>query len=124
MGDPYVIELSDGRTYESGLLMSDTASDDNSWVPCYYPSQTGRHSNRAPYPGITTNHQPKPGTQTQFVNTFGFRVNGVGGATHTNWAYDDGSAETRVVTPGSALLTSDEWTLVSSDAGRYMMFPD
>ncbi|MEM6260227.1 MAG: prepilin-type N-terminal cleavage/methylation domain-containing protein [Planctomycetota bacterium] len=127
IGDPYIIELSDGRTYESGLLMSDVAVDDNAWVPCYYPNQTGRFPNRgaqAPWPGITTCHQPKPGVRTQFVNEFGYRINGVGGPTHTNWAYDDGSAEVRILNPGPGLLTDDQWVAVSDDAGRFMMFPD
>jgi prepilin-type N-terminal cleavage/methylation domain-containing protein len=126
LGEPYVIEsLTDGSTvYESRLLISDTASDDNSWVPCYYPNQTGKHNNKAPFEGITTNHQPKPGTLVQQVNNPGYRVQGVGGPTHTNWAFDDGSAETRVITPGNHLLSSDEWTAISSDAGRYMLFPN
>ena len=57
------------------------------------------------------------------VNKHCFRVQGVGGRTHTNWAYDDGSAETRVVTPSNDLLTSDEWAAIASDANRYMLFP-
>lgn len=125
--EPYIIELSDGRTYESGLLMSDVPVDDNAWVPCYYPNQTGRFPSRgpqAPWPGVTTCHQPKPGVRTQFVNEYGYRINGVGGPAHTNWAYNDGSAEVRILTPGNGLLTSDEWVAVSDDAGRYMMFPD
>ena len=122
--EPYIIELADGRRYESNLLISDVAVDDNAWVPCYYPTQTGRFSPKAPFPGITTNHQPKPGTLSQQVNNPGFRVQGIGGAAHTNWAYADGSAETRIITPSNALLTSDEWTAVSADAGRFMMFPN
>ena len=125
MGDKYIIELSDGRVYESGLLMSDVAADDNAWVPCYYPGQGGRFNPKTSFTNaITTNHQPKPGTLREQVNNPGFRVQGVGGPTHTNWSFDDGSGETRVVTPSNALFTDDEWTLVSSDAGRYMMFPN
>ncbi|MFK7790384.1 MAG: type II secretion system protein [Phycisphaeraceae bacterium] len=124
IGERYIIELADGRRYESGLLMSDTAADDNSWVPCYYPGNTGRFNPKAPWTGITTNHQPKPGTLTQQVNNPGYRVNAVGGPAHTNWAYDDGSAETRIITPSAALLTSDDWTAVSADAGRFMLFPN
>ena len=126
-GDRYVIELSDGRKYESGLLISDVAVDDNAWVPCYYPNGPGRFPGRggsASYPGITTMHQPKPGTQTTLVNEPQYRIQGVGGTAHTVWAYDDGSAETRLMTPGSGLLTSDEWTAVPDDANRYMMFPN
>jgi hypothetical protein len=124
IGERYIIELSDGRRYESGLLISDVAADDNAWVPCYYPGQGGRFNPKSPFSAITTNHQPKPGTLVQQVNNPGFRVQAVGGAAHTNWAYDDGSAETRVVTPSTTLLNDDAWTLVSSDAGRYMMFPN
>ena len=56
MGDPYIIELSDGRVYESGLLMSDVAADDNAWVPCYYPGQGGRFT--AQVPVLCDHHQP------------------------------------------------------------------
>lgn len=126
IGDPYIIEdLNTGeKIYESGLLISDTASDDNAWVPCYYPSQTGRFSPKAPYPGITTNHQPKPGSDYQQVNNPGFRVQAVADKAYTNWAYDDGSAETRTIIPSNALLSSDEWTAIRSDANRFMMFPN
>lgn len=129
LGEPYVIELLDGtKVYESNLLISDTASDDNSWVPAIYPDgQTGRHNpTNAPWAGVTTNHQPKPGTLTATVNNPAYRVNAVGGKAHTNWAYDDGSAETRVIDPKGA-MTSDDWTPIQSDAGRsarYMLFPN
>jgi prepilin-type N-terminal cleavage/methylation domain-containing protein len=129
LGDPYVIEAVDGSfRYESGLLISDTPVDDNAWVPTLYPNgPTGRFPNRgpvAPWPGITTSHQPKPGTLSMRVNRDSDRVQAVGGPTHTNWAYDDGSAETRVMTPSPDLLTSDEWTPVGIDAGRYLMYPN
>ncbi len=127
LGDPYIINLSDGTTYKSNILISDTSADDNSWVPCVYPDgQTGRHSNRAPWPGITTNHVPKPGTLMQRVNNDMSRVYAVGGRTYTNWAYDDGSAEVRIAEASSA-MTDDDWTKVISDPGggpRYMLFPN
>lgn len=129
LGDPYIIEAVDGSfKYKSGLLISDTPVDDNAWVPAFYPSApTGRFPNRgaaAPWPGITTSHQPKPGTLSMPVNRPVDRVQAVGGPAHTNWAYDDGSAETRVVTPSPDLLTSDEWTTVGIDAGRFLLYPN
>lgn len=124
LGDKYVIEDAAGNTiYESGLLMSDVASDDNAWVPTYYPGDTGLGTSGI-IGGVTTNHQPKPGTPSTLVNDPRYRIQAVGGRTHTNWAYDDGSAETRMLDPGSA-LTSDEWVAVRDGNGnRYFMYPD
>ena len=111
-GDPYIVKLSNGTTYESNILMSDTAADDNAWVPCLYPTgPTGRFTNRAPWPGITTNHAPPSGTLSQLVHV------------QTNWAYDDGSADTRKVDVNSA-YDQDKWTLVAEDNGRFLLYPN
>ena len=125
LGDPYIIELADGRTYESGLLMSDAAGGDNGWVPVYYPSApAGVISNRAPWSAITLMHQPPTSSTSQRTSRDEFRVMAVKDKTYTNWAYDDGSAETRTVSPNPGLLTSDEWTPVRADGNRYMLFPN
>ena len=125
MGDPYEIELTDGTVYESNLLISDTASGDNAWMPCAYPNgATGRFNDgKAPFSGITINHAPRPSTESLVIRDPRIGLIAVNGAAHFNFANDDGSAETRTVTLEQG-MNSDDWTPVLADAGRYTLFPN
>jgi prepilin-type N-terminal cleavage/methylation domain-containing protein len=125
IGDPYVIELASGERYESNILISDTGSGDNAWTPAAYPNApTGRFGDgKAPFAGITTNHQPNPGTEVQVIRNPKHGLIAVNGKAYYNFANDDGSAESRTVTVDQG-MNSDEWTPVQADGGRYMLFPN
>ena len=125
IGDPYVIELANGERYESNILISDTGSGDNAWVPAAYPNAPtgGFGDGKAPFAGITTNHQPNPGTEVQVIRDPRRGLIAVNGKAYYNFANDDGSAETRTVTVGQG-MNSDEWTPVLANGFRYMLFPN
>ncbi|MEM9347244.1 MAG: type II secretion system protein [Planctomycetota bacterium] len=125
MGDPYVIELANGGRYESNILISDTGSGDNAWVPAAYPNApTGEFGDgRAPFAGITTNHAPKPGTPSQVIRDPRHGLIAVSGVVRYNYANDDGSAESRSVTVEQG-MNSDAWTPVQANGRRFMLFPN